>query len=52
MGTKGSGDRLARGNTSATWGPLNVSQDKWDMALGAPEPKKPKRKKRPKKEKS
>ena len=36
----GSGDRLASGrNASASWGPLEVSQDKWDAAFGAPESK-------------
>jgi hypothetical protein len=43
----GDGDRLASGrNSSASWGPLNVSQDKWDAAVGKP---KAKRRKRPRK---
>lgn len=33
MGT-GNGDKLARGAHSATWGPMNVSQQKWDAVFG------------------
>lgn len=41
----GDGDRLARGNASASWGPLDVSQDKWEGIFGdEPEKKKKSRK--------
>jgi hypothetical protein len=52
MGMKGSGDVLASGRANkATYGPAGVSmsQEKWDAMF---EEEKPKRKKRPKKEKS
>jgi hypothetical protein len=46
---KGGGDRLAQGAASASWGPLDVSQAKWD-SMWEPEilPVKPKRKPRTK----
>lgn len=34
MGGVGSGDKLARGGHSATWGPLNVSKEKWEAVFG------------------
>ncbi len=40
----GSGDRLARGGSKASWGPLDVSAKKWADIFG--EPEKPKKKKR------
>ena len=34
----GSGDRLARGNAKASWGPLDVSDEKWAAAFAPAEP--------------
>ncbi len=34
MNGPGSGDRLARGASSAKWGVNNVSQQKWDDIFG------------------
>ena len=45
MGGVGSGDKLARGGHSATWGPLNVSDKKWEQAFGKTEKKKNAKKK-------
>jgi len=45
MGT-GSGDRLARGQHRASWGPLEVSQEKWNEAMGIAPAKPAKKKKR------
>lgn len=42
MGGVGSGDKLARGGHSATWGPLNVSDKKWEQAFGKTKSKKEK----------
>lgn len=43
MGGVGSGDKLARGGHSATWGPLNVSDKKWEQAFGKTKSKKEKK---------
>ena len=43
MGGVGSGDKLARGGHSATWGALNVSQAKWDKAFGKSKSKREKK---------
>lgn len=37
----GGGDQLARGCPRATWGPNNVSQQKWDDIFGADSGPKP-----------
>ena len=34
LGDIGSGDKLARGATKATWGVNNVSQERWDSIFG------------------
>ena len=34
MGGVGSGDKLARGGHSATWGPIDVSAEKWEAIFG------------------
>ena len=34
----GAGDRLARGNVRASWGPLDVTQERWDAAFAPAEP--------------